>query len=248
MSYANGSSDLVLKEGKMKKLIVGMMALGMVCIFGNVANAVENLNDWTEEIYSGGVQFTPNGMSVSVSASGTSIENGWGNINKYFYFDDATGMMATVNCSEANGTTEVSIWKYVGATSTGNMIQAVLTVKQYNGKRYISYVVRERDQSHTLIRVLAFGYLGASEGTWSEGQDITIGFSRIGNEIWFYTPGNGAFVKVQPFGNMGSVSTANSNCFIATWVASGADNSLSATVSNVQILYYTTSPQNSLTY
>ena len=224
----------------MKKFILGMMALGIICIFGNAANAAENLNDWKEEIYSGSVQFTPNVTSVSVSASGTSVEAGWGNINKYF--NGATGMLATVNCSEANGTTEVSIWKYVGATSTGNMIQAILTAKQYNGKRYISYVVRERDQSHALIRVLTFGYLGAWEGTWSEGQDITIGFSRIGNEIWFYTPGNGAFVKVQPFKNMGSVSTANSNCFIATWVASGSENSLDATVSNVQILKLTTAP------
>ena len=220
----------------MKRFIVGMMALGIICIFGNDANAAENLNDWKEEIYSGSVQFTPNGTSVSVSASGTSVENGWGNINKYF--DGATGMLATVNCSEAIGTTEVSIWKYVGATLTGNMIQAVLTIKQYNGKKYIYYVVRERDQSHSLIRVLAFGYLGAWEGTWSEGQDITIGFSRIGNEIWFYTPRNGAFVKVQPFENMGSMGSANSNCFIATWVASGSENSLDATVSNVQILKY----------
>lgn len=220
----------------MKKVIGCIIVLGMVCIFGNVADAGENLNDWTEEIHSGSVQFTPNGTSVSVSASGTSVEAGWGNLNKYF--DGATGMLATVNCSEANGTTGVSIWKYVGATSTGNMIQAILQINQSNGKRNIYYVVRERNQSHTLIRVLSFGYLGASEGTWSEGQDITIGFSRIGNEIWFYTPGNGAFVKVQPFENMGSVSTANSNCFMGTWVASGSENSLDATVSNVQILKY----------
>jgi len=224
----------------MKEFIVGMMALGIICIFGNVANAEENFEDWTEEIYSGSVQFTPNGTSVSVSATGTSVEAGWGNINKYF--DGATGMLATVNCSEANGTTEVSIWKYVGATSTGNMIQAVLTAKQYNGKRYISYVVRERNQSHTAIRVLAFGYLGASEGTWSEGQNVTIGFSRIGNEIWFYSPGNGAFVKVQPFESMGNVDVANSNCFIATWVASGTGNSVNATIRNVQILKLTTAP------
>ena len=224
----------------MKKVIGCIIVLGMVCIFGNVVDAAENLNDWTEEIYSGSIQFTPDGTTVRVSASGTSVESGLGNINKYF--DGATGMLATVNCSEANGTTEVSIWKYVGATSTGNMIQAILTVKQYNGKRYISYVVRERNQSHTVIRVLAFGYLGAWEGTWSEGQDTTIGFSRIGNEIWFYTPETGAFVKVQPFANMGSVSTANSNCFIATSVASGAENSVNATISNVQILKLTTAP------
>ena len=231
----------------MKRLSVLFMVFGMVCVFSNFSNAAENLNDWTEEIYSGSVQFTPNITSVSVSASGTSVEAGWGNINKYF--DGATGMLATVNCSEANGTGEVSIWRYVGSTSTGNMIQAIISIKQDDGIRYISYVVRERDQSHSLIRVLAFGYLGGYGGTWSEGQDITIGFSRLGNEIWFYTPGNGAFVKVQPFENMGRVGTVNSNCFIATWVADGSENSVDATVSNVQILYYsTTADKNKLTY
>ena len=230
----------------MKRLIGFIVALGMVFIFGNVSIAAENLDDWKEEIYSGSVQFTPNGTSVRVSASGTSVENGWGNINKYF--DGATGMLATVNCSEANGTTAVSIWKYVGATSTGNMIQAILTVNQYNGKRYIYYIVRERNQSHIFIKMLASGYLGASEGTWSEGQDITIGFSRIGNEIWFYTQENGAFVKVQPFANMGSVSTPYANCFVATSVGSGEENSLNATVSNVQILYYNSTAQSKLIY
>jgi hypothetical protein len=224
----------------MKKVIGCIIVLGMVCIFGNVVDAAENLNDWTEEIYSGSVQFTPNGTSVSMGATGTSAEDGWGNINKYF--EGATGMLATVNCSEANGTAEVGIWKYVGATSTGNMIQAVLKVKQYNGKRYIYYFVRERNQSHIVVRMLAFGNLGASEGTWSEGQDITIGFSRIGNEIWFYTPETGAFVKVQPFTNMGNVSTANSNCFIAIIAARGSENSVNATVNNVQILKLTTAP------
>ena len=232
----------------MKKVVGCIIVLGMVCIFGNVVDAAENLNDWTEEIYSGSIEFTPDGTTVRVSANGTSVESGWGNINEYF--DGATGMLATVNFSEAIGATEVSIWKYVGATSTGNMIQAILSVvKQDNGKRCIKYVVRERDQKHTFVKVLAYGYLGGSDGTWSEGQDITVGFSRLGNEIWFYTPGNGAFVKIQPFENMGSVGTANSNCFIATWVASGSENRVDATVSNVRILdYSTTADKNKLTY
>lgn len=220
----------------MGKKLGFVFCLLMACLFAVNANAAENLSDWTQEKYSGNVQFIPSGTSVSLDVSSTAIEPGWGNMNKYF--PGATGMLATVNCSQAKGNTEVTLWKYVGTTASGNLIQAVLTVEQNDGKRFINYMVRERDRSHTFVRMIASGYLGYFEGAWSEGEDITIGFSRLGNEIWFYTPGNGAFVKVAPFENMGSVGTEYSNCYIAVWVAAGGYSTVSATVSNVSILYY----------
>jgi hypothetical protein len=169
-----------------------------------------------------------------VNTSGTATESGSGNISKYF--EGATGMLATVNISKAEGTwVYVNLWKYVGATSTGNLIQAAVSVLKTSGSHEIYYIVRERDQDNNITKILAKGYLGSD--LWSEGQDVAIGFSRIENEIWFYTPGNGAFVKVDPFEQMDDVGTEFANCFIATWANDGADNTISGTVSDVQILY-----------
>jgi hypothetical protein len=216
---------------KVKQFYPIILAVALVLSFTSPASAAEDLSDWEEYVWQGKITLIPNGTNLNVTADG-SMGEAWRARHKHF--PDALGVVANVNVSGISGNSNVGLRKYLGTTAAGTRILAQIMLEQWDGEKRIYYVVRERDDQGNDIKRIAAGALGAWDGTWSLGQNITIALARIVDEIWFYTPGNGAFVKVVPFDKMG---TLDSDVQIYGWTQDGVTNSVNATVSDVTILY-----------
>jgi hypothetical protein len=216
---------------KAKQFYSIFFAVVLVLSFTSQVLAAEDLSDWEESIWQGNISLIPDGTILNVSADGSAGE-AWRARHKYF--SEAVGVMANVNVSGVSGNSSVGLRKYLGTTAAGTQILAEILLEQWDGKKRIYTRVRERDDQGNTIKQIAGGALGDWDGTWSPGQNISIALARIGDEIWFYTPGNGAFVKVMPFESMG---TMESDVQIYGWAQEGATNSLNAVVSDVTILY-----------
>jgi len=216
---------------KAKQFYSIILAVALVLSFSSQVLAAEDLSDWEEYIWQGNISLIPDGTNLNVSADGSTVE-AWG--KRYKNFPDAVGVLANVNVSGVSGYINVGLRKYLGTTAADTRILAELMLEQWEGNKRIYYRVRERDDQGNTIKQIAAGALGDWDGTWSPGQNITIALARIGDEIWFYTPGNGAFVKVMPFESMG---TMESEVEIYGAAREGATNSVNAVVSDVTILY-----------
>ena len=216
---------------KVNHLSSFILAIALVLSFSSPTLAAENLSDWEENIWQGNVSLIPDGTKLNVSVEGSAGE-AWRSRDKYF--PNALGVMAQVNVSDVSGYCNVGLRKYLGTTAADTRILAEIMLEQYDGEKRIYYRIRERDAQGKTIRLIAGGALGDWDGTWSPRQNITIALALIGDEIWFYTPGNGAFVKVLPFESMGIFE---SDVQIYGYARDGVTNSLNAVVSDVAILY-----------
>ena len=143
------------------------------------------------------------------------------------------GILAEISVSEMEGNdTWCGLAKTVGTTASGNYIQALIDAMQFDLWKMLRYRVRELDSSDsTEVKVMVYGYLGNYKDGWSIGENLLVGLAHLGDDIYFYTPTNGAFVKVQMFEGMGAMETTTR---IYVWAGSGA-NSVQAAVSNVEI-------------
>ena len=196
----------------------------------------QTLDDWTEYVVSGNFTSTTSGTQMQLDVSGS---EGEANGIRYKEFSNAIGVMATFNVSSLGGYMVAGLGRNLGSTAAGNLIQAQIYLDTWSGYNRIYYRVRERTPDlQTIIRTLAEGNLGAhSGGLWTVGQDVTLAFARLGNDIYFYTPGNGAFVIVRPFETMGAVSDTDHPHYILGYTSSGAENYFTATVSQVNMVY-----------
>ena len=193
----------------------------------------QTLDDWTEIVFSGNFTSTTSGTQMQLDVSGS---EGVANGTRYKVFSDAIGVMATFNVSSLGGYMVAGLGRSLGSTAAGNEIQAQIYLDTWSGYNRVYYRVRERTPDLTYIRTLAEGHLGIhSGGLWTVGQDVILAFARLGNDIYFYTPGNGAYVIVRPFETMGAVS--DTSHYIFGYTSSGAENYFTATVSRVNMVH-----------
>jgi hypothetical protein len=197
------------------------------------AYAAEVLDDWQEWVF-GNVTFTKSGTSVNIIASGLSDTYSWGKIEKEFA--TAVGVIGDVKVTAVSGHAMAGLRKYIGKTQAGNYILAEIYLLKHESNYGIQFNVRERDQNDNEIDVLARGYLGNFRNEWGVNQTITLGFVHLGNEMAFYSPGTGAFIKVKVFENL-SPFDGDSGTGIFSWANQGTENSISSTVSNINIIY-----------
>jgi hypothetical protein len=202
--------------------------------FQTVANAAENLEDWTFFVWQGNITMTPSGTVVNVQTPGSDSEE-WSRLSKKF--PNALGIKATVNISSINGNgwSSIGIRKNVGINTAGNRILAEIYLSEEDGDKGISFKIRERDDQGNTLRVIVTGHPGDWSGTWSLGQNVEIGLARISDyEICFYTPANGALIIVKLSEKMNDF---DSDVQIFASTADGSNKAYTGTVSNVDIIY-----------
>ena len=223
----------------MKKITILTAVLLFMTI--GIGFAGENLNNWEVYIESGTVSFTPNNESAEFSLkynAGTTAGNyTWGNLNSDF--PNAYGLLATFKVKSYTGNNAyIGLRKYVGWTENGNLILAQIFLEYDNGQLQLQYAVRERTTDYKTVKYLARGVLGNWDGMWQIGDEITIGLAYIGQDIYFYTPGVEAFTKVQMINVISPLTDQFTYVQIAGYTdgSSGADGTISGTVSNVTIL------------
>jgi len=215
------------------KYLVSIIILSLfVGVSNNAADAAENLEDWTFSVWQGNITITPSGTIANVQTPGSDLEE-WSSISKNF--PNALGFKATVNISSLNGRASIGIRQYVGINEAGNRILAEIQVSENNGDKDISFRIRERDDEGNTLKVIVTGHPGDWEGTWSLGQNVEIGLARISDyEICFYTPANSAFIIIKLSEKMNDFDAAAQ---IFAWTEVGSNNTITGTVSNVDIIY-----------
>jgi hypothetical protein len=216
----------------MKYLISIIILSAFIGVSNDAANAAENFEDWTFFVWQGNITMTPSGTIVNVQTPGSDLEE-WSRLSKNF--PNALGFIATVNISSINGSASIGIRKNVGINATGNRILVEIYLKENNGDKDISFKIRERDDQGNTLNVIVTGHPGDWTGTWSLGQNVEIGLARISDyEIGLYTPANGAFIIIKLSEKMNDF---DSDVQIFASTAVGSNNTLTGTVSNVDIIY-----------
>ncbi len=217
----------------MRKWYVAFAVSVPVLLFFAQVQAAENLTDWEAYVWQGNVAMSHSGTALSVSANGSS-KVAMGRI--YKNFPNAVGMYASVNVPQSSGENGVGIRRNIGKAADGSKVMAELYLNEYGGDKRIQYNIRKRDSNGNTLKVYARGYLGNFLDGWESGQNVLIAFARVGDEVWFYTPQNNVgLVKIllmEPVEVM-----ADQEMEIWAWTQNGSTNSLSATVSDVEILY-----------
>ena len=216
----------------MKYLISIIILFLFFGVSNDVSNAAENLEDWTFDVWQGNITMTPSGTIVNVQTPGSDLEE-WSRISKNF--PSALGVIATFNISSGNGSASTGIRKYVGINDAGNRILAEMRLGDYNGRKEINFRIRERDDEGNTLKVIVTGSPGDWDGAWSYGQNVEIGLARISDyEIGFYTPANGAFIIIKLSEKMNDF---DSDGEIFAWTEVGSNNTITGTVSKVDIIY-----------
>lgn len=167
----------------MKKLVVLTFVLLFVCTFANAAEDFNN-NGWSEHL-EGEVTFSPTGTTLGITAS-DSGQYSWGEYS--IPYSDALGELATFNITSASGnSTLIGLRKYVARNSSGNRIMAEIKIQNWEGNHSIQYRIKERlGDTTTDVQVLARGYFGDFDGTWSPGEDIQMGIWYNDSVVYFY--------------------------------------------------------------
>ena len=226
----------------MKNFLVLASFCFILLLASGSAFAGENLEGWSEYVESGTVSFTPSGEKLAFSLEDDpAILQAWGKWDKNF--PGVYGVMATFKVDSYTGSdVAIGLRKYVGLTNTGpfstnngNPIQARLNLHIWENNFRISYQVRERTPTGTVVQYFAKGVLGAYEDAWKLGDQVTIGLAVVGQDIYFYTPGVGAFTKVQLLDGMSPITSQYSKVEIEGYVWN-TDGNISGEVSNVTLL------------
>lgn len=217
----------------MKKRYFALTVCVLALLFSARVQAGENLGDWKDYIWQGNVTISHPGTVLSMSANGTNKVS-MGRI--YKYFPDAVGMFASVKVSQSSGENGIGIRQNIGKAADGSKVMAELYLNEYGGDKRIQYNIRKRDASGNTLKVYARGYLGNFFDGWALGQNVLIAFARVGDEIWFYTPQNNVgLVKILLMEPVEMI--ADQDMEIWAWTQEGSTHSVSATVSEVGILY-----------
>lgn len=229
------------KEQKMKTriLIIPLVLICLILPMATYLNAAEDLSDGWQPLYDPGpVSFSAVGETLSVTAGVVGAEV-WAKWHKEF--DDTIGALATINISSivsANDSASyIGLRKYIGQLPSGNYIVAGINVQSYNSDKRIFYRIRERDQNHQHIRVIALGFLGETSGSWNTGEDIDVGLAYINGNIVFYTSKNNAYSIVRLQEPITYPSERSQFIEIQTYASSGYSPVIVGTVGNVAVLY-----------
>lgn len=170
------------------KLLLSLLVLTCYSILTvTYSIAGEDLSDGWQAVYDPGpVSFSPSGETLNISAGNPTIDV-WGKWYKRFY--GSVGALATINISSTSGSSNayIGVRKYIGQLASGNYIVADINVRDYYSDHHIWYRVRERNQNHEHVRLIAMGYLSDFTGVWTTGEDIDIGIAYINGNIAFYT-------------------------------------------------------------
>jgi hypothetical protein len=222
--------------------VFSMILFSFLFLFGavNLAFAVsfsepQNLDDWTENIYSGSFSTQVSGTVMQMSVVGSDANQAFGDRRKDFA--DSIGGWATFNVSSFEGNNvNMGISQILGYTSKGTGILAEIGLDTFGGDKRIRYRVREYDFSaSTFIKTWAVGFLGDFSGAWEIGENVTIAFGRLGTQIYFYSPSKALYTIIQPFDFAGVQNGAP--LIIWGWADKSNGNSMTATISNVLSIY-----------
>ncbi len=179
---------------------------------------------------------TTNGATVNLSAIGsaansvlnTLAENGTTGV---------VGMMATLKVNQATSTSgnasRIGISQNIGMVGT-NTIQILMALNQKNGSNMIWYRVRFTDAATNIPTVLAQGTFGDTSGGWSNGDNRTVAFALIGNELWFYSVEVPEFIKVQLPDAI--TKSNNDSPTVFAYADQGTGNAISGSVSNIYLI------------
>lgn len=177
--------------------------------------AAENLsenNGWNGNVYQGDQQRS---FSFNLPDDNTIEINANGNYGQAYAqwekgLDDPIGMIAdiTINDTAGNGDKMIGIRGNIGTWGDTTFLAEIRVSEWQNKQRCISYRVRERDKDFNNVRIWANGYIGNFKNEWEYGDKISLGFAKVGSEIWFYASGyksqmntkdGNYFLKIAPF-------------------------------------------------
>lgn len=220
----------------MKRVLFLMGIFAVVLLAVNNLHAFtldgpQALDDWTENVFSGNFTSTTSGTQMQIEVNGSQVQGFGARVKK---FSNGIGILATFNVSSVGVNMGVGLGWYLGSTAEGNLIHAAIWLQDWDGEKRITYQVSERTTDFQTIRTVSYGFLGHWFGGWTVDQNVTFGLARQGDDIYFYTPDNGAYVIVRPFQTMGIPDYP-----FGIWgqAPSGEENYCTATVSQVYIVY-----------
>lgn len=182
---------------------------------------VNSFTDWYEQEQLG--QFSFSGASTSVTTDSE------GNLSKTY--SNAVGILSNINISKMEGQASSGLGMNLGFFGE-NRVHVNIGVEEYNNNSTIYYYIRLRDSDNNFIQDLAYGRFGGRDEPII-GKNITVGFVRVGNEIWLYAEGY-SIVKWCPFEQM---TTGQDFVWLWAWANQGTDGSVTTTFSNVRIIY-----------
>jgi hypothetical protein len=191
------------------------------------AHAADDLTDWEILKRSGTPEINVSGTVVTFSANGL---NGTEFANVRKTIPETIGVLAEIEVSAINGNNAwCGISKVLGTIPSGNYIQALVELVDDLGGKVVRFRVRELDTNFAEVKIIAYGYLGDSKNGWKTGQTVLVGLARLGDDVYFYTPANGAFIKIQLLQKMDPLDSLT---IIYVWAEDGP-NSIDATVGNL---------------
>jgi len=192
------------------------------------------LDDWPDNVISGDYSSQVSGTQMQMSVVGADGNRAYG--DRRMAFTDSVGAMATYNVSSVEGdNVNMGMSQIIGYTSTGTWILATIELDTFAGDNRIRYLVREYDPSTSqTIKTWSVGNLGGYSGGWKINENVTIAFGRIGTQIYFYSPSMDVFAIIQPLDFAGFLSGP---VILFGWTDTKSGNSMTATISNVMILY-----------
>lgn len=219
----------------MKKLFYLLMIVLFVTM--STTYASENLEGWVPVVENETATFTPLGTSATIFASAGENPEAWGQLGEKFSGFCGASATFSIDSLSSPDSADVSIGirKFLGKNAAGNGIMVEVFLNCWQGNYRVRYRVRERTFEYSTLRVLARGELGDYRGTFTLGEDITVGFSKSGCDIVFYCSAVPGLTKV-------------SNCDFQDYPAEVSDDfgiyvyanpisDVTATVSNVNIAY-----------
>lgn len=200
-------------------------------VYALTVQPVNNFDNWVEYV-SGSARFEIDGDTVTMNVDGST---GSGNGSFYKEFPNSIGMMVTVNILSMNGIANAGIAKFeIGKTQSGNRIQALIGLGTDGEKKKVFYNIHERDsETNEYVKTLLDGVIGGY-GELIVGNSITVALARVGNEIWFHASVKGILKYA-----LSDMATGNPHARCSFWgdAQLGSSNSISATYSNVYIIY-----------
>ena len=149
--------------------------------------------------------------------------------------NNVTGMWATLQVDEIAGRSKLGIQGSFGLIANSK-IQAQLFLEQYDKHKSIRYTIKSIDLCTGSSVYLSMGTIGDWNNSWLPGDQISVAFAIIGNEIWIYADGYPQLMKIQM---MDEIIPYNDFGYPAAffWTDEGSENSISGNVSNIFLIY-----------
>ena len=226
----------------MKKLVIFMAALAMVCLVSGMALGITlepapDLNDsswWEYKTPDDGisVQIDRQANYVKFSLTEEAGEYSWGNVARNNA--GSIGIVATVTIdSVSGGYSSAGVIHYEVGRRNGNKVSARIAVVAGSGSynRRVEGQIREKqpDGTNVTLAILRFPDFDTSV----VGKSITLGLGRLGNAIYFYQAGIDSYLTYEPHYDLGEVGNSSGS---GVYTNVGANATVESTVSNVVLV------------